>query len=1060
MIDNKYKKLALIFGCAALLFFLVGVIWFGSSAGKVDNQYVKITSDVKEIQAGWGYQLEVDKNIHAGSTLEYKSSNPEILTISNTGYMNAIKPGEVTVTVQVEGDSKVSDSRTITVTEEKEKLVLSEKTVYLRPNEERKIYVYNTNPEGYLTWETSDEFIATVTDGLIKGINYGDAEIKVTNENDISATVKVKVLSPDEEETIELQDVYIYEQDVGLDVGETLQLTVVFDPRDVTDKSLIWESSNSDAVTVSSDGLITAIGDGNATITAKAYNGLVAKCETTATTNIIPITDIKLSTDNVKLDVGDGYTIKATISPSNATSKNVRWASSNPSVATVRGGVIIALKEGTTTITATTNNGKTATAKITVVKKIVEPYSVSIDKKNMTISVGGKATMYASITPSNAQNKTITWTSSDKSVATVSNGQVTGVKSGTATITATTFNGKSATATVTVTDKAVDVQSITLNQTSVSLSAGATVSLKVTYNPSNATNQSVTWSSSNTSVASVTTSGVVKANKGGTATITARTSNGKTATCTVEVKKANDEIIIRKRNASYSGNPISATISAKSGTLNTPVYYSNASCTIKTNTTNAKTEGGPPVEPGVYYVIASSRGNTSYNPATSPCTEAVEISTKQAKLYCITTYYNSKPQVIARCTGGTVKNATYTNVGTYQVQCDGNTGYSNANPIDCKILQKNISSAQVSGLSSVQYTGNPIYQTPIVKIDLGGTMTTLVNNRDYTYETSNNVNVGRATITITGKGSFTGTKKVQFEITKEPARVTCDNKTYNGSSQLIATCTGGTPNSAAHQTNAGDHSNIGCTPDSSHSAPATITCKIFPYTISSLIVSNIPSKQYTGSPINLSASAFTVKININGTTKTLSHNVDYTFTVSNNTNVGYARVTITGKGNYTGSYVTQFEITKAPSSITCQNKTYNGYSQTIAVCNGGTLQNANQTNAGDYTVTCKGDGNHTDSTSSSPCKIAKANDVPTITFKEATSYGSPVYAIVSAKTCTSTTNPPCTVRYYRGNDTSCTGTPLNGAPTAQGTYYAKARSIGNNNYNAADSACTKAIKIN
>ena len=87
---------------------------------------------------------------------------------------------------------------------------------------------------------------------------------------------------------------------------------------------------------------------------------------------------------------------------------------------------------------------------------------------------------------------------------------------------------------------------------------------------------------------------------------------------------------------------------------------------------------------------------------------------------------------------------------------------------------------------------------------------------------------------------------------------------------------------------------------------------------------------------------------------------DYTFTVKNNTNVGNAIVTITGKGNYNGIYSTSFAITKAQAVITCKsNVTYTGSSQTIATCNStGGLSNAQQTNVGSYSVGCNGDSNY------------------------------------------------------------------------------------------------------
>ena len=1063
MINNKYKLIALILGCLALLFFLIGVIWYGVSIGKVDQESVKITSDVKEIEVGWNYQLEVEKQIDANHHLVYTSSNNDILTISDTGYMNALKTGEVTVTVSIKEKSKIKDSINIKIIEPENKLTLSEKSIYITPKEERKIYVYNTNPEGYLVWESSDEFIATVNDGLIKGLNYGETEIKVTNEENVSAVIKVKVLSPEEEEAIELLDLYIQEENVGLDVGEKLQLTVIFDPRDVTDKSLVWNSSNPNAVTVSETGLLTAVGDGNATITAKAYNGLIAKCETKSTTSIIPATALSLNKEDIKLYVGDAQTIKATITPSNTTSKNIKWESSNPSVATVSRGIIIALKEGTTTITASTNNGKKATAKVTVTKKVIEPYSISLDKTNATINVGGKVSLVPTITPNNASNKSVSWTTSDPKIATVSNGLVTGISSGTATITVKTSNGKTATSKITVSKETINVKSISLSSTNITLGVGSTQTLKVTYSPENATNQSVTWSTSNISVASVS-NGTVRAVKGGTAVITARTSNGITATCNVTVNKADDVITIRKRTSNYTGSTIAASISAKSGTIKTITYYSNSTCTTKTNTTNASVEGGPPKDSGTYYVIVETYGNGNYNSATSSCTEAVVINKKKATIACTNKPYNGKQQVIATCTGGTISNEKQTNVGSYQIACRGTGTYSDATARSCQITPRSVSQATVTGLVDVQYTGQPINQTPIVTITLDGETKTLVNNTDYTYKISNNINAGKASVIISGKGNYNGSKTVYFNILKEPATITCQNKTINGTTQTIATCNGGVATSATKK-DAGDYQ-VGCSPDSSHSAPEFKTCSISPYTFNSLEVGDIPSKPYTGNPVQ--PSSFTVKANIDGTSYTMVKDTDYTYTVTNNVNVGYARITITGKGNYRGTFSTSFRITKGQATITCANKVYNEEYQTIATCNGGTLVNASQKDVGSYQITCTGDSNHYSATGNyaKTCQITKGTDTPTVTFKRVQYTGNPVNATISAKTCANTS---CTnVTYYVDSSCSRTTSSINAngngqPPVARNTetypyYYVKVTTPGNSNYNSA-TVCAKAIEI-
>ncbi len=167
----------------------------------------------------------------------------------------------------------------------------------------------------------------------------------------------------------------------------------------------------------------------------------------------IPVTNISLDKTSVALEIGDTQTLTATITPSNATDKTVTWTSSNPSVASVSNGVITAKAVGTATITVKTTDGsKTATCTVTVKTPTVSVAGISLNKSAATLEIDETVTLLETLTPSNATNKNVTWTSSDNSVATVSNGTVTAVGEGTAIITVRTVDGnKTATCTVTVT---------------------------------------------------------------------------------------------------------------------------------------------------------------------------------------------------------------------------------------------------------------------------------------------------------------------------------------------------------------------------------------------------------------------------------------------------------------------------------------------------------------------------------------------------------------------------------------------------------------------------------
>lgn len=173
---------------------------------------------------------------------------------------------------------------------------------------------------------------------------------------------------------------------------------------------------------------------------------------------------------------------------------------------------------------------------------------VALNKKVATINVGKTVTVKATVTPANAANKTLAWTSSNTKIATVSNGVVKGVKAGRVVITAKTTDGSNISATCTVTVKQ-PVTSISLSK-KATMYTGKKLTLKAKVNPANASNKALTWKSSNTKIAKVASNGVVTGVKAGTVKITATAKDGsrKSATCTVTVRQSVSKITLSKTN--------------------------------------------------------------------------------------------------------------------------------------------------------------------------------------------------------------------------------------------------------------------------------------------------------------------------------------------------------------------------------------------------------------------------------------------------------------------------------------------------------------------------------
>lgn len=173
-------------------------------------------------------------------------------------------------------------------------------------------------------------------------------------------------------------------------------------------------------------------------------------------------------------------------------------------------------------------------------KTLAEPVSgIQLNKSALTLKTGATETLTCIISPSNASDKSVTWNSSNNAVATVSNGKVTGINAGNATITAKSSNGKTASCSIKVEAADIPVTAIKVEPTSLSLKIGEQAKLRSYVKPANTTNPYVVWSSNNTSVATVTAGLVTGINKG-SATITVKSlSSGLTATCKVTVTSSN-----------------------------------------------------------------------------------------------------------------------------------------------------------------------------------------------------------------------------------------------------------------------------------------------------------------------------------------------------------------------------------------------------------------------------------------------------------------------------------------------------------------------------------------
>ena len=367
-----------------------------------------------------------------------------------------------------------------------------------------------------INWNSGNDAIATVNDnGLVKAISEGQTYVYATSiatgvKDSCLVTVRKNV------ESVEFEEKEI----VISDIGDTKQLIVTIVPDDATEKSVTWNSSNEQVCTVSANGLVTAVGAGSSVITVTTVDG--GHTATCLVKVLQHVSSLALSKHSLSLKVGEQEQLRAIIMPDNADDKNTIWSSSDNHVATIDdNGNITALKAGEAWIKAVSLDNSEAKDSCKV--KVVQPVTgISLSQENYQLTnIGENVQLEATVSPADATNKEVKWTSSNEAVCVVSNGKVIATGFGTAVVLAITVDGGfMASCTVIVEKESVTVTSVTISQTSATLSKGETLQLYATALPDDATNKTLVWKSSDEEICVVTQSGLLIAMNEGKAVIT------------------------------------------------------------------------------------------------------------------------------------------------------------------------------------------------------------------------------------------------------------------------------------------------------------------------------------------------------------------------------------------------------------------------------------------------------------------------------------------------------------------------------------------------------------
>ena len=463
------------------------------------------------------------------TNIKWESSDTSIVTVTQDGEIKGINGGSAVVWVITEDGIKVAScdvyvrvpvtgiALSETKIAESQNAGTHQLTAKITPSGD---YMSGVNTEVEWSVSPSDGSVIKVDNtGLITYVSPGNATvIAKTKDGGYMATCQVEVLQP-------VASVGIDYSDLTMKIDETFRISAEVLPATASDKSVIWESSDTSVVTVDSNGLLSARKPGSATILVKTNDGgFTGMCNVTV---YQPVTSVTISSEEMSLRKGATAWISATALPSTAANKNITFSSSDTSIATVDSstGMIQAIESGVCTIVATSDDsGVAAKCTLTVLQAVT---GIKLNVSRRILLKGDQFPLAVTVYPVDAENKNVVFTSSDPSVATVDeNGVVTGLKGGQTVVTATTEErGLTASCHVIVQEF---VTSVTLSSDFDGEYAqkGDKISFTAEVLPETATNKKITWKSNQPKVISINKKGIASVKHYGTATIFAYASDG------------------------------------------------------------------------------------------------------------------------------------------------------------------------------------------------------------------------------------------------------------------------------------------------------------------------------------------------------------------------------------------------------------------------------------------------------------------------------------------------------------------------------------------------------
>jgi trimeric autotransporter adhesin len=468
------------------------------------------------------------------TTVTWSSSNPGVATVNAAGVVTALTPGTTAIIAAATAQPAATARVELTVWPQRA-LILRPDTARLARSQSLPIsaeLVVEPGAATTLRWRSTDPTIASVTQtGIITAVGVGSTTITALADADTMLRRSVTTVV-----TPIVTGVTIAPTDVQLAPSQSRQLDATVQGDAGINPAVRWSSSNSAIVNVSTQGLVTAIALGSATITATSVQDGARSASITVSVARQPIT-VAVTPATASVGVGGTTTFTATVTADASANTSVTWQSSNPAVASINRttGVVTGVAIGSATITATSveDNNRTASATVTVSSRALtlRPDTVRV-MRTQTTAITAELVIDAGFA------RTLQWRSSNPAIATVSpTGVVTGVAAGTALITA----WADADTTVRRTIPAIIaplIGTFTVSPTSAQLQPNQTLQVTATLTADPGINTGVRWASSNAAIASVSANGLITAAALGSATITATSLADPARTATVGITVA------------------------------------------------------------------------------------------------------------------------------------------------------------------------------------------------------------------------------------------------------------------------------------------------------------------------------------------------------------------------------------------------------------------------------------------------------------------------------------------------------------------------------------------